>query len=427
MIKPIRLAVLLASFGTAGNAVAIDLLQTYELAVRNDSTLTAARLSSEAGEMTLEIVKSTKYPEIGIGASYLNRPEQSASNIRESVGEITVRQPIWNQALNSRIKAAESEVRTATLQFTKVESELYVRVVHAYFGVLAAEDNLQTANSEVAAIEKHLDLAQRRFEVGLGTQIDVRDAEARSSLARTSAIQAASAIESAWLALTEITGIRPESLARLADNVRINPPMPEDVAWWVESALKNNSDLVVMRETVNLASFAIDIEAANSKPTVNLSATYRNKLTGPMQGDDETTLSLTASIAFSTGGYVSKRVRQARLNYESQIQSLKAFERQIKSGVSTAYLNVISLANQVNALATAVDASEIALGARQEGYDVGLLTSLDVLNAHRDVFKVTRDYQKARYDYFQSVIVLEQLAGLLDRVDLERLNRSLEL
>ena len=49
-----------------------------------------------------------------------------------------------------------------------------------------------------------------------------------------------------------------------------------------------------------------------------------------------------------------------------------------------------------------------------------------MLDAQRDVFAAKRNYLKARYDYILQVLALEQLAGRLDRADLERFNQWLE-
>ena len=81
---------------------------------------------------------------------------------------------------------------------------------------------------------------------------------------------------------------------------------------------------------------------------------------------------------------------------------------------------------RVNALAESVRAGENALKAKEEGFSAGLTTNIDVLDAQRDVFAAKRNYLKARYDYILQVLALEQLAGRLDRADLDRFNQWLE-
>ena len=73
---------------------------------------------------------------------------------------------------------------------------------------------------------------------------------------------------------------------------------------------------------------------------------------------------------------------------------------------SSTFRNVVSLKDQVEALQLAVDANVSALEITESNYEVGLITSLSVLDAQQDVFEVRRDLHKARYDYFQNLIAL---------------------
>ena len=113
-------------------------------------------------------------------------------------------QPVWSPALQDRIQLKQEESEFYQLQLNQVENNLISRVVIAYFNVLAAEDNAETALKEVAAIEEFLSQAISRLEVGLGTLADVRNAQARFSMASAALVQAESAIESAWLSFNGV-------------------------------------------------------------------------------------------------------------------------------------------------------------------------------------------------------------------------------
>ena len=71
-------------------------------------------------------------------------------------------------------------------------------------------------------------------------------------------------------------------------------------------------------------------------------------------------------------------------------------------------------------------ASESALEAKQEGFQAGIETNIDVLNAQRDLFRAKRDYVDAHYDYIIDVLKLKQAAGILAEGDLLEINRWLE-
>ena len=72
----------------------------------------------------------------------------------------------------------------------------------------------------------------------------------------------------------------------------------------------------------------------------------------------------------------------------------------------------------MNALEQAVRSSETAAEAIEAGFQVGTRTSVDVLDAQRDLFRARRDLSGARYGYILNVLRLKRAAGILSEDDL---------
>ena len=89
---------------------------------------------------------------------------------------------------------------------------LMQRTADAYFNVLAEQDNLTFRQSEIEAIERQLEQAKKRFEVGLIAITDVKEAQASYDLAVASEIEAQNALEISKDALEVIIAERAESL-----------------------------------------------------------------------------------------------------------------------------------------------------------------------------------------------------------------------
>ena len=68
----------------------------------------------------------------------------------------------------------------------------------------------------------------------------------------------------------------------------------------------------------------------------------------------------------------------------------------------------------------------MALEATQAGFEVGTRTTVDVLDAQRQLFNARTQYLRARYDYLLNVLRLKQASGSLQVQDLERINSLLE-
>ena len=59
------------------------------------------------------------------------------------------------------------------------------------------------------------------------------------------------------------------------------------------------------------------------------------------------------------------------------------------------------------------------------GRDVGVRTSVDVLNAQQAVFQTRRDLQQARYNFLLSNLRLKAATGTITESDIEEVNRTL--
>lgn len=406
---------------------ASDLLDVYQLALENDATLSSQKFSSEASSMETAISRSRALPTVSLRANFNEQRVFGDSKVNSTSGEITLNVPLYTTALKPALDIAESEVVIGELQLQKAQQDLYRRVVNAYFEILAAQDDLDTTTSEVKAIAEFLKVTKTRFDVGLGTNSDIQNATAREALVRAAEIRDESAIETAWLSLIEIIGSRPDHLNRLEENLTMPVLTPDNVNQWVGLALENNPDLAIQRELVKISKTSIRATGADTGPNVVLGLTRREYGDKPRNPKPERSLiSLSVSKSFSIAGHNRKLKKQAALNHKSQVQRQLAVTQQIRSNVSRTYFNLVSLYNRVMALEAARNASEIALAVTDQSFHVGTVASIDVLNAQHDLFQVTRDLHRARYDYLKNSILIRQLVGTLSLADLEVMNGLLE-
>ena len=134
---------------------------------------------------------------------------------------------------------------------------------------------------------------------------------------------------------------------------------------------------------------------------------------------------LTLSIPIYSGGLIQSRVRAALANREKAVQDLENTQRAIAQSVRTNFLNVTSGISQVRALEQALTSTQSQLDSTILGRDVGVRTSVDVLNAQQAVFQTRRDLQQARYNFLLSNLRLKAASGTITDADIEEVNRTL--
>jgi outer membrane protein len=122
---------------------------------------------------------------------------------------------------------------------------------------------------------------------------------------------------------------------------------------------------------------------------------------------------------------VNSRVRQAVWNKEKALEDVEVARRQTELETQRAYLNLSTSIAQVKALEQALISSQSQVDSTKLGYEVGVRTSVDVLNAQQQLFSAKRDLLQARYNYLVNIIRLKAASGIVAEPDLADINQQL--
>jgi outer membrane protein len=423
-------------------AAAEDLLQVYRDAQRYDAVYAAARFSLEAGRERIPQARALLLPTLNLTANAAaQRIELESSNqflspdfVRSPTTSgytFTLSQPVFRPQNLAQRDQADYQVRQAEATFAQASQDLAVRAGQAYFDVLTAQDTLALVGAQKAAISEQLAQAKRNFEVGTATITDTHEAQARYDLIIAQEIAAQNDLENKRRALQLVTGKEYTQLKPLRTEIRLPPPVPNDMQSWVDLAEKQSYPVLIQQALADVAQLETKRASAGHMPTLDLVGTYgTTRDTGSLQsgvGRDITTsqLSLQLAVPLYQGGSISSREREAAANYLKARQDLENARRTAALTTRQTYLAVINGIAQVGALEQALTSSQSALDSNRLGYEVGVRINIDVLNAQQQLFSTRRDLAVARYNAILNQLRLKAAAGSLREEDLEEVNRAL--
>ena len=436
------LVALVIAPGICGPAAAHDLLRVYEQARTQDMRFQAARYARNAeievrpqarAALLPQLVGTYGYQDVhedgteGFGG-LPEQPVDRDSDLRALT--VTLDQTVFDWAAFKRFDQAGDQVALAQARFRAAEQDLLLRTTETYFGVLSADDNLRFARSEKSALERQLDQAQRRFDVGLSAITDVQEAQARFDLTTAQEIAFEQQLASAHAALREITGDTRETVATspLQAEIPLRLPDPPAVDAWLAAARGGNLDVVAASLQAQIADKSVSVARAGHYPTVGAQAQYQDAEAdgGRFTGETETeTLGVQVRLPIFSGLATQSRVDEARARHEQVKAQREGTQRAVERATRDAWLGVQSGAARVKALRQAVLSSTTALEASETGLEVGTRTAVDVLNAQSALYSAQRDYARARYDYLLSVLRLKAAAGTLGVEDLTQIDALL--
>jgi outer membrane protein len=462
MNRASTLALVLLVF--SGGASSKDLIGVYEDALHNDPVIRQADANRLAARESKPQALAALLPQINGTAGYtrdhssgfadqinvvssptnpnvlqpviLSEPNTIATDTKQWA--LNLRQSLFSWSNWMTLKAASSTVAQAEATYQAAEQQLILRVAQAYFAVLTADDTLQANQAALEAISRQLDQANKRFEVGLIAITDVEDAKAARDSAASTVIAAKRTLATSENQLEEITGQKYDRLAKPGMDMPLLNPEPADEDRWVNISLEQNPTLVSSRLAADIARDNVKVAQGGHLPTLDLVAGrswqssssdqsfFIEGQTFPFNDVDskvnDRQIGLQFTLPIFSGGLTQSKVRQAEYQWiaakEGVVQNSRATERQARD----AYLGVISGVARVQSLRQALESNQTALKATEAGYEVGTRTSVDVLNARRNLVQAQTDYASGRYDYIVSVLQLRLAAGTLDRPELMQVN-----
>ena len=427
------LAAVLA-IGLLPTARAQSLLELYDAAHGFDATYLAARALADSAQYRVEQVEALDRPTVtataGVSNAKSNVPVLGSGDTAARQSGINGRYPLFNRANAATIAQARKSLETARADLDTAEQDLILRVVQAYFDVLAAQDTLGTTRASKAAITEQLASAKRNFEVGTATITDTREAQARFDLATAQEIAADNDLRTKRIALDQLVGRSDVAPRRLLTPVVLPETAPANAEEWVTAADAQHPTVLRARVGLEVAQLETSKARAGQLPTLDavgsIGLSYSRGNAVALSGTTSSaSLGVQMNWPLYTGGAVQNRIKETLLLEDKSRYDLEAARRGVAQGTRVAYFGVQSGVAQVKALEAAEASSKLALEATQLGYKVGVRVNLDVLNAQTQLFQTQRDLAKARYDVLVGSLRLRQASGRLTPDDVAAANRLL--
>ena len=418
---------------------AIDLLQSYQLAMASEPTYQAARATAAASREALPQAMAQLLPNVqASGTQSRADTTQSSPNAlgqdisrsfdyRSSNYALTVRQPVFRmqswanyQQAGARVSGAEADLATAL-------KDLGDRVAEAYFSALLAEDVLASIVVQKAANLEQLNFAKRGFELGTGTRTDVDEAQASYDFVLSQELEASQNTSYTKRQLETLVNQPVSSLARLNPALmELSPPQPANLEEWLARAEASNPGIKSLMANLEVARKELAKASGGHYPTVDIfaqkSRTESDSEITINQKYDTSRVGVQVAIPLYSGGYVNSTQRQAVAGVEQAQQKLDASRRELRQKVRKQFQNVGEGIEKIRALEIARRSAEQVIISTQKSVLAGTRTSVDVLNALQKGAIVERDLARVRYEYAMARIRLFSLSGAEDIEVLSTIN-----
>ncbi len=375
---------------------------------------------------------------IFMGGSYgltFNSNRSESNSTRQTVNPayrsdltINVTQPLlegFGTVNNASIAIARNNKDISLLQLKAQLIDTLSQVQKTYWELVFARENLNAQQLTLKQARDLLTVNRRRREVGKATVSDVLQAQAAVASREADVIAAQDTIKDVEDRLKRITNmIQDEALWGVSILPVDLPPFETvnvDLGESVAAALQNRPEYA--QATIDLENSNIAIKFAKNQRLPRLDLEGSLAFNG-LDGQLDDALSQVRKIEHDSwrvglflrvplGDRAAKgELKRSQLEKEQGLLALQNLEQQIITDVREAVRQLETNRKRIEATKVAEDFARQTLAAENKKYEVGLSTSLDLLQFQAILANVSRDSLRSIIDYRQSIVALYQALGV---------------
>lgn len=427
----------------APSSYALDLVEAYQLAQKNDPTWQANQLQYQVDQLNLGLAKGNLFPTITVNANITRKSQDnqnnnlinvpgfesenlmpSSSTTRQAL--VTAKQPLFRWDAWQGLKQVKTSISLSELTLRLQQQQHILNTAQAYFNVLRQQALTAAHVQEEKALLEQLNMMQAKLREGLVARSEVSEADAQYQNARANRIAGQVQVLLAQEQLEQIIGPYRENLAVLSQDFHFEKPYPADLSAWQELAQSQNLQLQQARLQQQYAQDGKRVEQAARLPQVTAVASYGYNQQSPssvLASDGQfDQVGVEVNWNAFTGGRTKINIEKADVNLRKAMAEVEAASRQANSDVRKAYMQVETDQAKLQARLAAMQSAQNVAKASQAQYREGLKNMVDVLLAQRNAFAAQQDYLNSQYDYLINVLNLKAAIGQLNEDDLKQLN-----
>jgi TolC family type I secretion outer membrane protein len=328
------------------------------------------------------------------------------------VATLSVTQPLYRGGRTlAETSRAENLVLQGRAQLQSTEQSVLLDAATAYTNLLQDQAVLDLNINNEQVLQRQLDAARDRFQVGEITRTDVSQAEARLSRARADRIQSEGNLTSSRANYLRIVGEPP---ARLSP-ARVPAVIPANETDALNSAASDNPAVISSRYAERAARDDVDLVSGELLPTVSLQGTLSRQHESQTEGFERDVAEATGvlSVPLYQAGSVDARVREAKQTASQRRILVDDTVRRAKEDATRTWEALTTARARIQAFQAQIRANEIALEGVEQEARVGSRTVLDVLDAEQELLDAKVNLVRAQHDEIVSAYQLTASVGRL--------------
>ncbi|WP_175917537.1 TolC family protein [Burkholderia pyrrocinia] len=381
-------------------STSLTLSDALSAAARNNPALRGARADVDASAGALMQAGARPNPEVSFLQEGFRRAERTSTAMINQTIELGGKR-------SARLDVASYGREAADASLDEQGAVVRADVTAAFYGLLAAQRQLQVTEESAAIAARSADLASRRAQAGKVSPVEATKAQVAAAAVLIEVATARGRVDVAREKLNAAMGGARTDRRDAVGDLEVVPtvdPLPALVERLDDAPLARIARAEMLRSNA-----AVSLERARRIPDVTVSAGVKRVTTGGVP-DNQAVVGVSIPIPlFNTnkGALLEATHKAERANAD-----LDRERARLRLDLTQAYANFEAAAQEARRLKTDIlPGARTALDAMSRGYQLGKFGFLDVLDAQRTLFQGQSQYVRALADAHTARADIGRLVG----------------
>lgn len=400
-----------------------NLKELIRLALESNRDLRITALTIERTRAQYRIQRAELFPDLQAGAGYNRQRVPDTSGFGRVIHleqyNVSLGTTAWEIDFFGRLRSLKKQALETYLAseeaYRSAGLALVSEVARAYLILAADRERLQLAAETQASYQETLKLTQRRYDAGVASELDLRQAQTSVEAARVDRARYQSLVAEGENALRQLVGqefspdlMPSEPVTKLAAVTEMPVGVPSEV-------LQQRPDILAAEHQLKAAYANIGAARAAFFPRIALTAS------AGFGSSELSTLFDDASRAWAfsprldlpifTAGSLRARLQVSKLDREI---SLARYEGAIQGAfreVADALVRQKTIVDQLQAQQALVEATEATYNLSELRYTRGVDSFLSVLDSQRSLYGARQGLVAVRLARLENLVTLYKVLG----------------
>ncbi len=400
--------------------ISFTLDEAQQYAIEHNRTLANASLDIRKAQATKWKTIAGMLPQVTAATSYSNM-----MGYKMDLGQMQLSMPpyaTFNLTTNISLSGAQivslsiADIsrKMADITLEKSEKEIANQVETLYFSALVTEQTLHLLEQNLESMQKLYEMTQKSVDVGVAEQTNADQLLVQVATMANSINITQRALEMVHnslrlqLCLEERAQIvLTQSLDDLLNLSAASSLLDEPFD------IERNYDYQLLKQNTELTRKQIALTGWTNGPTFSIYHQY----SGRHNFSDEPTMNMTPpnmigaqlNIPIFTSGKMTANMKEVRLNYQKQLNTLADTELALYVQHHQLVYNLRSALEKYDIQKQNVDVAQRVFDNISKKYEQGVASSLDVTNSGTNLLTAQSNYVQALFDIIDAQVALEQL------------------